>query len=231
MLFRPHFFSWVAGCTILWNFESPRLCVDPPTTLFVICPAFRLGEEGGGGVCVRLLCRNVIRLNWRRTTAHVHTFTPKPKFEHPKFECMGFFVMISFTFIFRIRIVRPPPLAFTIISFWLKPFCSRHLLLARSVPIALFVVIFDHGFSPWEGVGGPQHRRDGSRSSVGLDLHQCVGQKRMHGQWLGAARQTPIRTISPEIVLEEAKKKVAGIEAALAALSSVGATEGPGCSS
>ena len=34
-------------------------------------------------------------------------------------------------------------------------------------------------------------------------------------------------TKSPEIVLEEAKKKVAGIEAALAALASVGATEGP----
>ena len=34
-------------------------------------------------------------------------------------------------------------------------------------------------------------------------------------------------TKSPEIVLEEAKNKVAGIEAVLAALSSVGATEGP----
>ena len=78
---------------------------------------------------------------------------------------------------------------------------------------------------------------------MGHVFQQYGDQKRVHGRWVGRSssdaklkpvagrtmvvRGRAVRPGVPTFIVEEVKKKVAGIEAALAALSSVGATEGP----
>ena len=100
--------------------------------------------------------------------------------------------------------------------------------------LMVFSITVSHHGKAWVGPGtggvGPDHpwasssssplAKSGSMASLSDAKPKPVSRTIPHGR-------QECSTKSPEIVLEEAKKKVAEIEAALAALASVGATEGP----